>query len=260
MSTREELESVIKEGILSGYRLIDSATVYRNEEALGAILKDVFADSTFGVQRKDVFITSKLSVHDSLEKFGLDYFDLYLIHWPGTSKTKLTDSINAENRLGSYRALEQLHKEGKLKQIGISNFTPKHMTEIIELCTIKPHVHQFELHPCLYQPEILEICKEHHIQVQAYSSLGEGKLVNGEIELDSLKDIAQKHNVSTAVVLLRWAVQHDWIVIPKSKTPVRVKENMEALNIYLSNEEMKLLDNAHKTESHRFCWDPYTVL
>ncbi|EIE88229.1 hypothetical protein RO3G_12940 [Rhizopus delemar RA 99-880] len=259
MKTKEELMPIITEAVLSGYRLVDSATVYKNEEVLGAILKDIFADPTFKIQRKDLFITSKLSVNDSLQRFGLEYFDLYLIHWPGTSKKQLNDPINAENRIGSYKALEQLYREGKVKQIGVSNFTLKHLNELLQVCEVIPHVHQFELHPCLYQPEILEICQKNNIQVQAYSSLGEGKLVNGEVKVDGLEEIAQRLQVSPAVVLLRWAVQHDWIIIPKSKTPERVKENARSLEIKLSEEDMKLLDNIHKTKPYRFCWDPTNV-
>ncbi|KAG1404542.1 hypothetical protein G6F60_004253 [Rhizopus arrhizus] len=271
MKAKEELMPIITEAVLSGYRLIDSATVYKNEEVLGAILKDIFADPTFKIQRKDLFITSKLSpqhqgydkcykaVNDSLQRFGLEYFDLYLIHWPGTSKKQLNDPINAENRIGSYKALEQLYREGKVKQIGVSNFTSKHLNELLQVCEVIPHVHQFELHPCLYQPELLEICQKNNIQVQAYSSLGEGKLVNGEVKVDGLEEIAQRLQVSPAVVLLRWAVQHDWIIIPKSKTPERVKENAKSLEVKLSEEDMKLLDNIHKTKPHRFCWDPTNV-
>ncbi|RCH92265.1 hypothetical protein CU097_011313 [Rhizopus azygosporus] len=271
MRSEEELRPVITEAIRCGYRLIDSATVYKNEEVLGKILRDIFADPSFGIQRKDLFITSKLSPQDqgydncykavnkSLERFGLDYFDLYLIHWPGTSKKQLSDPINSENRMGSYRALEQLYKEGKLKQIGISNYTVKHLSELLQKCEIVPHVHQFELHPCLYQNELLNLCQQHNIQVQAYSSLGEGKLVNGEIKIDCLNDIAQRLQTTPAVVLLRWAVDHGWLIIPKSKTPMRVKENASVLDVQLSDEDIKLLDDIHNAETHRFCWDPTNV-
>ncbi|KAG1440147.1 hypothetical protein G6F56_012035 [Rhizopus delemar] len=175
------------------------------------------------------------------------------------AKKRIDDPVNAENRIGSYRALEQLYKEGKVKQIGISNFTAKHLTELLQVCDVIPHLHQFELHPCLYQPEILEICKKNQIQVQAYSSLGEGKLLNGEIRLDCLEKISERHKVSPAVILLGWALKHGWIIIPKSKTPERVKENASSLSINLTDEDMKSLDDVHKTESHRFCWDPNTI-
>ncbi|CEG78221.1 hypothetical protein RMATCC62417_12859 [Rhizopus microsporus] len=161
--------------------------------------------------------------------------------------------------MGSYRALEQLYKEGKLKQIGISNYTVRHLSELLQKCEIVPHVHQFELHPCLYQTELLNLCQQHNIQVQAYSSLGEGKLVNGEIKIDCLYDIAQRLQTTPAVVLLRWAVDHGWLIIPKSKTPTRVKENASVLDVQLSDEDIKLLDDIHNAETRRFCWDPTNV-
>ncbi|KAI9483182.1 MAG: NADP-dependent oxidoreductase domain-containing protein [Benjaminiella poitrasii] len=259
MKTYEELRPVVFEAIRSGYRLIDSATVYKNEKVLGKILKEVFADPDLNVKRSDLFITSKLSINESLRKFDLDYFDLYLIHWPGTSKTKLSDPINEENRTNSYKALEQLYKEGKLKHIGVSNYSPKHLRHLLSICTVVPHVHQFELHPCLYQPEILYICEENKIQVQAYSSLGEGALINGAIKIDCLKDIAEEHHVSTALVLLRWAVQHDWIIIPKSRTVTRIQENAKVFSFKLSKSNMELLDSIYENEYHRFCWDPTDI-
>ncbi|OBZ81017.1 Prostaglandin F synthase [Choanephora cucurbitarum] len=267
LKTIEELRPVVYEAIRSGYRLIDSATVYRNEEVLGQILKEVFADPSFGVKREDLFITSKLSpqnqgyescyqaVMDSLKRFDLEYLDLYLIHWPGTARKRLSDPVNQTNRTESYKALEKLYKEGKIRHIGVSNYTVHHLKHLIENCTVVPHVHQFELHPCLYQPELLEFCQEHKIQVQAYSSLGEGNLVNGQIRLPCLETIVKKHNTSAASVLLRWAVQHGWIIIPKSRTPDRVKENAGVFSFELENEDMAQLDLIHQSEPHRFCWD-----
>lgn len=152
-----------------------------------------------------------------------------------TSKKKLSDPINQENRMGSYRALEQLFKEGKIKHIGVSNYTHQHLSHLLETCNIIPHVHQFELHPCLYQPEILELCKKNKIQVQAYSSLGEGALINGKVNIDALDDISNRVNKSKALVLLRWAVQHDYIIIPKSKTVDRIRENAAVLSFEISD-------------------------
>jgi diketogulonate reductase-like aldo/keto reductase len=157
-----------------------------------------------------------------------------------TSKKKLSDPINQENRTGSYKALEQLYKEGKVKHIGISNYSTKHLTHLLETCEIIPHVHQFEIHPCLYQPDLVELCKKNNIQIQAYSSLGEGKLINGEINIAGLQDIANKVKESCALVLLRWAIQHEWIIIPKSKTTSRIKENAKVLSFELSKEVSSL--------------------
>lgn len=148
----------------------------------------------------------------------------------------MSDPINQENRTGSYKALEQLYKEGKLKHIGVSNYTSKHLTHLLKVCTVTPSVHQFELHPCLYQPDILEICKNNNIQIQAYSSLGEGKLINGEINIPGVQAIADRLGESCALVLLRWAIQHEWIIIPKSKTTDRIKENARVFLFELSIE------------------------
>jgi diketogulonate reductase-like aldo/keto reductase len=150
-----------------------------------------------------------------------------------TSKKKLSDPINQENRTNSYRALEQLYNEGKLKNIGISNYTTKHLSCLLDNCKIIPHVHQFELHPCLYQPELLDLCQKNNIQIQAYSSLGEGNLINGKIRIDCIEDISKRLGVSKALILLRWAIQHEWVIIPKSKTTERIKENAQVLNFEL---------------------------
>lgn len=154
-----------------------------------------------------------------------------------TSKTKLSDPVNQENRMASYRALEQLYKEGKVKQIGISNYTKGHLQHLLDHCMIIPHVHQFELHPCLHQPDILALCNQHNIQIQAYSSLGEGKLIDGTVCINGLQEIASTHQpqVSEAVVLLRWALQHGWAIIPKSTSPQRVQQNATVWDIDLSS-------------------------
>lgn len=151
-----------------------------------------------------------------------------------TSKKKLSDPINQKNRTDSYRALEKLYNEGKLKHIGVSNYTTAHLSHLLDNCNIIPHVHQFELHPCLYQPELLDLCQKNNIQIQAYSSLGEGNLINGKFQIDCLENISQRVGKSKALVLLRWAVQHGWIIIPKSRTIDRIKENAKVLFFELS--------------------------
>ena len=137
--------------------------------------------------------------------------------------------------MGSYRALETLYREGKVRHIGISNYTVKHLEHLLERCEIIPHVHQFELHPRLVQQDILNLCDKYGIQIQAYSSLGEGKLLTDEAVLDMVK----KEKGDTAQILLRWAIQHGWIVIPKSSSPDRVSSNAKVLSLELS-EEVKL--------------------
>ncbi|KAI8064470.1 NADP-dependent oxidoreductase domain-containing protein [Gongronella butleri] len=271
MTTQRDLEPVVMTALKEGYRLLDSATVYRNEKVLGTILKKALSDDSLNLTRKDLFITSKLApkdqgyekcyqaVLDSLERFDLEYLDVYFIHWPGTSKTKTSDAKNRENRLDSYRALEKLYEEGKIKQIGVSNFTVAHLNDLLENCKVVPHVHQFELHPCLYQKEVIALCEKHKIQVQAYSSLGEGELINGGVVVPGLDAIAKRLETTQARVLLRWALQHHWAIIPKSKTPARVKENGDVWDIALTDEDMELLDKAQETQRHRFCWDPTEI-
>ncbi|CAO3607471.1 unnamed protein product [Cunninghamella echinulata] len=161
--------------------------------------------------------------------------------------------------MASYQALEQLYKEGKIKQIGVSNYTKVHLQHLIDHCTIIPHVHQFELHPCLYQPDILDLCHQNNIQIQAYSSLGEGKLIDGTVPINGLQDMVTKYNTTQAIILLRWAIQHHYAIIPKSKSPSRVKQNADIWTIELSSQDMELLDNIHQTQTHRFCWDPTDI-
>lgn len=141
--------------------------------------------------------------------------------------------MNRENRLGSYRALEKLYHEGKIKHIGVSNFTARHLEDLLEYCTIVPHVHQFELHPRLVQQDVLSLCAKHKIQVQAYSSLGEGNL------LQDPDIVIPDSSLSRAQVLLRWAIQHGWAVIPKSSSPDRVAANADVFSFELSKEASK---------------------
>lgn len=153
-----------------------------------------------------------------------------------TQKLNHSDPKHAENRKGSWKALEKLYSEGKVRSIGICNYTHRHITELLSYCTVIPQVLQFELHPLLYQKDIIDLCKKHNIQVQAYSSIGQGKLVNGKIDIPILKKIADKYDVTPAQVLLRWGYQHDAIVIPKSVTPERIRLNANIFNFELTEQ------------------------
>jgi len=194
-----------------------------------------------------------------LKRWKLDYLDLFLIHWPGTHKLNHSDPKHAENRKGSWKALEKLYTEGKVRSIGISNYTHRHITELLSYCAVIPQILQFELHPLLYQKDIIDLCKKHNIQVQAYSSIGQGKLVNGKIGIPILKEIADKHGVTPAQVLLKWGYQHDAIVIPKSVTPERISLNANIFNFELTEQDMESLDSLSETQKRRFCWDPTDV-
>ncbi|KAK9767156.1 hypothetical protein K7432_003248 [Basidiobolus ranarum] len=268
----ELVKQAVSNAVRVGYRLIDSATVYKNEGVIGDVVRELLEDKELNLKREDLFITSKLAPKDqgyekcytavtnSLERFNLDYLDLYLIHWPGTQKLQLSDPKNLENRIGSWKALERLYKEGKLRSIGISNYTVKHVKEILEYCEIIPMVAQFEMHPLLYQEELVELCQEHGIQVQAYSSFGEGRLVNGDLVIEEIETIAKQHDKSPGQVLLRWALQHKAAVIPKSVTPDRIQKNLDVYGFELSENDMRILDGLSNTEKHtRFCWDPTDI-
>ncbi|CAJ0844047.1 5982_t:CDS:2 [Entrophospora sp. SA101] len=218
------LNVAVKNAALTGYRLIDSAVGYGNEGGIGKIIKEICCDKTQGL--------------------------------------KPEDPMNETNRQGSWEALEKLYSEGKVRSIGVCNYTKKHLTHLLANCKVVPAVHQFELHPLLYQDEqkeIIELTKKHNIRVEAYSSLGEGQLVNGKIKIPIIKEIADKHKVTEAQVLLRWGYQHDAIVIPKSVTPERIKINSEIFHFELSNEDMESLNALSKTRKKRFCWDPTNV-
>ncbi|CAI2184740.1 8338_t:CDS:2, partial [Funneliformis geosporum] len=267
----EVIDESIKCAVKSGYRLIDSAIGYKNEDSIGKAIRELIDDPSLGLKREDFFISTKLPPNDqgydcclkafscSLKRWKFDYLDLFLIHWPGSHRLKPSDPKHAENRKGSWKALEKLYAEGKVRSIGISNYTHLHLTELLSYCTVVPQVLQFELHPLLYQKDIIELCKKHNIKVQAYSSLGEGKLVNGEIDLPILKEIADKNGVTPAQVLLRWGYQHDAIVIPKSITPERISQNANIFHFELTEQDMESLDSLSETQRSRFCWDPTNI-
>ncbi|CAG8451916.1 11804_t:CDS:2 [Diversispora eburnea] len=269
----ETIELAIKSAISTGYRLIDSAIGYKNEAVIGKTINELIQDSFLGLKREDFFITSKLPPSlqgydncrreflNSLARFNMDYLDLFLIHWPGTQKLQPSDPRNAENRKGSWKALEELYKEGKIRAIGVSNYTEKHILELLSYCTVIPTVLQFELHPLLYQKDLINLCKQKNIQVQAYSSLGGGELVNGKMEIPIIDQIAQNHKVIPSQVLLRWGHQREAIVIPKSIRPEKIKENIDIFQFELTEEEMKSLDSLSDLyPPKRFCWDPTNIV
>ena len=235
----EEVITAIKSAVQVGYRAIDTATVYKNEEGVGIAIKEC------GVPREELFITTKVWNSDqgyestlaaceaSLTKLGLDYVDLYLIHWPVADKYKET-----------WKALETLYKQGKVRAIGLSNFHQHHIEEIMSIAEIKPMVNQIELHPYLTQKELLEYCKSQDIAVTAWSPLARGKCFDNAV----LKEIAEKYNKSVAQVILRWEIQNDIIVIPKSVHESRIKENGDIFDFELTSEEMAAIDRLNKNE------------
>ncbi|AUZ40379.1 glyoxal/methylglyoxal reductase [Bacillus stercoris] len=234
----EATESV-KAAIKNGYRSIDTAAIYKNEEGVGIGIKES------GVAREELFITSKVWNEDqgyettlaafekSLERLQLDYLDLYLIHWPGKDKFKDT-----------WRALEKLYKDGKIRAIGVSNFQVHHLEELLKDAEIKPMVNQVEFHPRLTQKELRDYCKKQGIQLEAWSPLMQGQLLDNEV----LTQIAEKHNKSVAQVILRWDLQHEVVTIPKSIKEHRIIENADIFDFELSQEDMDKIDALNKDE------------
>ncbi|WP_141993003.1 aldo/keto reductase [Bacillus sp. B4EP4a] len=244
----ETVESV-KKAIEVGYRAIDTAAIYENEEGVGQAIREC------GVPREELFITSKVwnteqgyettlqAFDNSLNRLGLEYLDLYLIHWPGKDKY-----------LETWRALEKLYKDGKVKSIGVSNFHVHHLENLLANSEVKPVVNQIELHPLLTQVEIRDYCAKHEIKVESWSPLGRGNL----LEEPTINHIAKKHGKSSAQVLIRWHLQHDLVVIPKSITPSRIEENTEVFDFSLSLNEMNQIDALNKNE--RFGSNPDELL
>jgi diketogulonate reductase-like aldo/keto reductase len=250
LSPDEAYESVIN-AIKSGYRLIDTAKIYRNEEAVGQAIKDS------NIARQDIFVTTKLwnsnqgyestlkAFDDSLAKLGLDYLDLYLIHWPGEGKDK---------RHQSWRALCELKESGRIKHIGVSNFTITHLEQLLAFSNITPAVNQIEFHPFIYkeQKELLDFCHNKGIVFEAYSPLAQGHLND-----DILTLIAKKQGKSSSQVMLRWAVQKGTIPLPRSRNPSHIKENFEIFDFELSDKEMSHIDDLSNDD--RQSWDPTNI-
>lgn len=240
---KEECKQSVLEAIKAGYRLIDTAASYTNEDAVGKAVREAIREGI--CTREELFITSKMWVQDmkdydsakkaidaSLEKTGLEYLDLYLLH------QAMGDYFSA------YRAMEDAYKEGKLKAIGVSNFYPHTLVNFCSVVEITPAVNQVELHPFFTQPHALEIMNEYHIQAEAWAPLGGGRYdaFNNEV----LKEIAEKHNKSIGQVMLRWNVQRGVVVIPKSTHIERIKENMDIWDFTLSEEEMHQISSLDK--------------
>jgi methylglyoxal/glyoxal reductase len=242
-----EVVNSVKTALEVGYRSIDTAAIYGNEEGVGKAI----AEST--VPREELFITTKvwnsnhgyeatLAAFDvSLEKLGLDYLDLYLIHWPLPSQGKFVET---------WKALEKLYKDGRVRAIGVSNFKVHHLEEIIANCEIVPMVNQVEYHPRFNQRELHDFCKRHGIQLEAWSPLMQG----GLLEEPALVEIAKKYNKSTAQIIIRWDLQTGVVTIPKSVKPHRIAENADVFDFELSQEDMDII-NALNQDQRMFA-DP----
>lgn len=235
--TGEECIRIIKTAIEVGYRHIDTASVYKNEVEIGKAIRQSKVD------RKELFITSKVwkdsmgydntlrSFDNSLKNLDLDYIDLFLIHWPKNDNEKLN--------IDTWKALERLYKEGKVKAIGVSNFLKHHLEIILNNCDIVPTVNQIEFHPGLIRKETIEFCKEKNIVLEAWAPLGKGKMLNNEI----LLNIAKKYNKSVAQICLKWCLQNKVIPLPKSENLERMKQNLNLFDFEITIEDMNIINN-----------------
>lgn len=229
----EQATPAVKKALEVGYRSIDTAMIYGNEKGVGRAIKES------NVPREELFITTKVWNADhgyentlkafdaSLERLGLDYIDLYLIHWP---TPKYDQYVN------TYKAMEKIYKDGRSKAIGVCNFDIEHLERLLNECEVVPVVNQVERHPYFQQRELQDFCEKHHIILEAYSPLMNGKdVLNDSV----VKEIAKAHGKTAAQVILRWHLQTGVITIPKSVTPSRIEENFDVFDFELTAEDME---------------------
>lgn len=244
-----EVVDAVRTAIINGYRSIDTAAIYGNEQGVGQGIREGL--EAVGIGRQELFVTSKVwnsdlgyestiaAYEESLSKLGLDYLDLYLIHWPVEGKYK-----------EAWRALETLYQQGKVRAIGVSNFQIHHLEDLMNDAAIKPMVNQVEYHPRLTQKELHKFCKGHGIQLEAWSPLMQGQL----LEQKELQELAAKYNKSAAQIILRWDLQNGVVTIPKSTKAHRIIENSSVFDFELSAEEMRRIDSLN--QDHRVGPDP----
>lgn len=253
VENNEECKEAVKHAIVSGYRSIDTAKVYGNEEQVGQGIKEGLEAT--GLQCKDIFVTSKLyfedfgranvaqAYHTSIKKLGLDYLDLYLVHWPGVNEAVMIDT---------WKGMEDLYRDNKVKNIGVSNFEPEHLEALLAQVSIKPVINQVEFHPYFTQSKLRKYLEAQNIYMESWSPFMNAQILDDE----TLNAIGKEVNKSAAQVIIRWNIQHGVIVIPKSVTSSRIEENINVFDFELSNEQMQRIDNLNKDK--RIGPDPNT--
>lgn len=239
-----QARTAVRTALEAGIRLVDTARIYQNEADVGAAIRES------DIPRERIFVTTKVWNSDqgydrtlracdqSLARLGLEQLDLYLVHWP------------APGRAETWRAMERLLADGKARAIGVSNYTIRHLEELLGRCQIAPAVNQVELNPFLYQRELLDYCRDHRIQVEAYGPLVRGHRMDHPV----LVRTARKHGRTPAQVLIRWGIQHELVTIPKSARPERIRENADVFGFALDGQDMAALDGLD--EGYRTAWDP----
>ena len=227
-----------------GYRHIDTAAAYKNEESVGRAIKDS------GIPREEIFVTSKLwntergyekalaAFDKTMERLGLDYLDLYLIHWPAAAHQH--DNWDELNQ-GSWKALIELYRAGKIRAIGVSNFKPHHLESLVK-SEVVPMVNQIEIHPGHFTEDTVEYCRKYNMLIEAWSPLGSGVLLGNEL----LAGIAEKYGKSVAQVCLRWCLQQGTLPLPKSVTPERIEANTDIFDFELSEDDMNEINSMEK--------------
>ena len=235
----EEVVTAVKSALELGYRHIDTAAAYKNEEGVGRGIRES------GVDRNELFVVTKVWNDDqgynstikafeaSLERLGLEYLDLYLIHWPVVGKYKET-----------WKALEYLYAQKKIRAIGVSNFLKHHLEDVMEDCKVVPMVNQMEFHPHLVQQDLIDFCNKNTIQYESWSPFMQGKV----FELDLCGDLAKKYGKSVAQIILRWNVQKGVVAIPKSVHAKRIASNAAIFDFELSQEDIAYLDSLETGE------------
>ena len=237
----DDCTTAVKCAIEAGYRHIDTAAMYKNERSVGEAVRSC------QIAREDIFVTSKLwnkcrgydmtfsGFERTMEKLGLEYLDLYLIHWPASpSQYDDFDRIN----LQTWRAMIDIYKSGRVKAIGVSNFLPHHLASLCE-CEIAPMVNQIELHPGYLQKETIDFCRERGIVIEAWSPLGSGRVLSDE----RLMRIADKYGKSTAQISVRWCLENGFIPLPRSSNQARIKENIDVFDFELSDEDIEEINS-----------------
>lgn len=234
MEDGNEVEQAVKAAIQMGYRNIDTASYYQNEIGVGKAVRES------EIPREELFVTTKVwnadqgydltlnAFEESRLKMGLEYIDLYLIHWPVKDKY-----------IETWKALEKLYKDGLVKAIGVSNFQTHHLDTVMTQCEIKPMVNQVEFHPYLSQPQLRTFCEQNHIQLQAWSPLMQGQVIHDS----TICEIAKKYNKSPVQIVLHWDIQHGVVTIPKSSNVHRMMENASIFDFELDLDDMRKLDS-----------------
>ncbi|UXS61305.1 aldo/keto reductase [Staphylococcus ureilyticus] len=243
VENNDQCKDAVKHAIENGYRHIDTAMIYDNEEMVGQGIAEGLAST--GLDRSDLFVTSKLWLDDygrsnvaeayetSLSKLGLDYLDLYLMHWPGLDEALMIDT---------WQGMEDLYKNDRVKNIGVSNFNAEHLEALLAQVSIKPVINQVEFHPYLTQSELRRYLEVQNIHVESWSPLMNAQI----LEDDTVKSVASEINKTPAQVIIRWNIEHGVVVIPKSVTPSRIEENLNVFDFELTKEHIERLDSLNE--------------